>query len=64
MNARHTVILARLLLFERLMDGAGLHDLRVVLGVVLGVRTDLEGTAAGVAGISPECRVRVLAVAA
>ena len=44
------------------MDGAGLHDLRVVLGLVLLVRTDLEGTAAGMAGILPECIVRVLAM--
>ena len=36
----------------------------VVLGFVLLVRTSLEGTAAGMAGIAPECIVRVLAAAA
>ena len=41
---------------------AGLLDLRVVLGLVVLVLTDLEGTAAGMAGILPECIVRVLAV--
>jgi hypothetical protein len=51
-----------LLLFKRLVDGAGLLDLRVVLGLVVLVRADLEGTAAGMAGILPECIVRVLAV--
>jgi len=61
-HAHHPVILAGLLLFERLVDDAGLLDLRVVLGLVLIVRTDLEGTAAGMAGIAPECIVRVLAV--
>jgi len=61
-HAHHPVILARLLLFKRLVDGAGLLDLRVVLGLVVLVRTDLEGTAAGMAGILPECIVRVLAV--
>jgi len=58
----HPVILARLLLFKRLVDGAGLLDLRVVLVLVLLVRTDLEDSAAGMAGILPECIVRVWAV--
>ena len=62
MNTRSILSSTRLLLFKRLVDGAGLLDLRVVLGLVVLVRADLEGTAAGMAGILPECIVRVMAV--